>query len=164
MKNQNRYSTEANHNYIYRIFETFLYSIMFSIVIAFLSLLFRESMKEIPLLQTLLDRILICLLFFGTPLFFSLSKSNKFLIKDLSFDQHHIVIKYYKYGKYNELKSPLESIEIKLVQWYYRNSIYLKIDHENVKIKQYAGVGWTSSELRKIYKDLSEIQRKTRGS
>lgn len=164
MKNQNRYSTEANHNYIDRILETFFYSIMFSIVVAFLSLLFRGSLKEIPLMQALLNRILICLLFFGIPLFFSLCKSYKFLIKDLSFDQQYIFIKYYKYGKYNESKYPLESSEIKLVQWYHTNSIYLKIGHKNLKIKQYAGVGWTSSELRKIYKDLIEMQNKARDS
>jgi len=86
-------------------------------------------------------------------------KSNKYLIRKLSYDDRHLFVEYDEYMETKRFTYPLIKAKIKLVQWYHTNSIYLKISTDESKIKQYRGVGWRADELREIYKALKEAQK-----
>jgi len=105
------------------------------------------------------------LILFGNFTFFLIScmlfsyKSNRYLIRKLSYDDRLLFVEYDEYMDTKELKYPLNEAKITLVQWYHTNSIYLKISTDESTIKQYRGTGWRADELREIFKALKEAQK-----
>lgn len=100
------------------------------------------------------------ILFFIPYAIYANRKSNRFLIKKLSFDDSKIYIDYFEYDRNMQVKLPLRKVKIKLVQYRNTNNIYLKISIDELIIKQYRGTGWGANELREIFKALKEAQKR----
>lgn len=98
-------------------------------------------------------------LFLMSAMLFSY-KSNRYLIRKISFDDSYLFVEFDEYMETKRLKYPLDDVRIKLVQWYHTDSIYLKISNDDTTIKQYRGTGWGAYELREIFKALKEAQKR----
>jgi hypothetical protein len=138
----------------------FYYSIFFSSAIAIIAFILNESFDNQVSWGALFWRILFCNLIFGLPLFVSLYKSNRFIIKQLSIDNIYIFLEYFDYDDLKTAKLPIKTTRIELIQWRNANSVYLKITPGNINIKQYRGGVWSADQLREIYKTLKEVQKR----
>jgi len=151
----------SNHEKAFkqRLLEAFYFSVIFSQSMAILSFITYESFGDKNLILKTLKYVAFCYVFFGIPLTVFNYFSNRFLIYELAFDSDTIYLKYYDFSNKKKLKYPLNRVEIKLVQWYHADSVYLKITTDKIKIKQYRGGAWNSDQLHEIFKALKDAQK-----
>ena len=154
-----KFETKYQKSFKKRMLRTLCYSIFFSSVIALIAFLFQESFYDRDSWRGLCWQVLFSNLIFGIPLFISLYKSNRFIIKKLSLDDIYIFLEYSEYDTFKKIKLPIEKTRIELIQWRNINSIYLKLSTNNIKIRQYRGGAWSADQLREIYKALKEAKK-----
>lgn len=146
-----------------RLSEGKIWSIKFSIILTIGAFLFMLLKRGFSIFDDFAFRAVLLLgyffLFYFSLLLFNYYY-NRFLILKLSIDKTHFYIEYEEKGKERKMKLPLKKTEIKLVQWYHTNNIYLKICTDETAIKQYANNGWSVERLREVFTALKESQER----